>query len=108
VPGFPPPLPPPPPPPPQPITPIVAKITINPSVDNQLRRRLGTRKNAISARAVPPVTGPMSLHISFLAVAAVVVTVRVVVCAVVPLMVTEAGFRLHAGMSFTPVIVVTV
>jgi hypothetical protein len=79
--------------------------TNSPSIASQFRRRFGTRKNAISARAVPPEIGPKSLSIWFFAVdAAVVVTVSVDVCAAVPPMATEVGFRLHVGMSLTFVI----
>lgn len=58
----------------------------------------------ISASVVP-LAGHMSRFIMFSALeAAVVVTVKVEVWAVAPLMITLAGFRLHEGMSLTFVI----
>lgn len=45
---------------------------------SQFRRRLGTKKNAASASAVPPLISPRNCRESFFAVdGAVVVTVRV-------------------------------
>ena len=101
VPGFPPP-----PPPPHPVAPAKATRTSRQSSAGQPRRRFGTTKNSRNANAVPPADDQKSLFNWFCALAAVVLTVNVEVCAVVPLTVTEAGFRLHVGMSLTPVIVV--
>ena len=50
----------------------------SPIMASQLRRRLGTKKKS-TARTAPPVDGQNSLSGSFIAVAAVVLTVRVVV-----------------------------
>lgn len=103
VPVFPPP-PPPPPPPPQPIVPAKMKRTSSPTIASQLRR-LGNAKSKASASAVPPADGQSNFFIWFTALdAGVVVAVSVDVWAVVPLMLTEVGFRLQVGMSLIFVI----
>lgn len=105
VPAFPPPPPPPPPlpalpPPPQPIALIEATSTASPTIASQLRRRRGTPISSTTASAVPPTEGQKRFFVRFSAVvAAVVSTVSVDVCAVLPLSVTDAGLRLHVGGS---------
>jgi hypothetical protein len=102
VPAFPPPPPPPPPlpPPPQPIALIEATSTASPTIASQLRRRRGTPISSTTASAVPPADGQKKFFVRFSAVvAAVVSTVSVDVCAVLPLSVTDAGLRLHVGGS---------
>lgn len=107
VPALPPPPPPPPlptpPPPPQPIAPIEINSTASPTIASQLRRR-GTPISITSASAVPPADGQNSFFVWFPAVvAAVVVTVKVEVCAVLPFSVTEAGLKLHVAGSLAAV-----
>ena len=83
--------------PPQPIAPRETQKTSSPSIASQLRR-LGIPKKKTPASAVPPADGQKSLFVRFSAlVAAMVVTVSIEVCVVVPLMVTEAGERLHVA-----------
>jgi hypothetical protein len=66
---------------------------------HHLRRRTGMPTSKMHARVVPPANGPKNLLLRLRAeVGAVVFTVSVVVCAVEPLMVTEAGM-LHAAGS---------
>jgi hypothetical protein len=90
-------------PPPQAATPLNTNRRSSPNIASQLRRR-GTKTNTTNASAVPP-AGQKSFFLMFSALdAGVVVTVSVDVCAVVPLIVTEAGFRLHVGASMTLVI----
>lgn len=80
---------------------------MSPAMANSELRLLGLTKSNTNANVAPPAGGQKGLRFSFLAfVAAVVVTVSVKVWGVLPLIVTEVGFRLHVGMSLTPVIVV--
>ena len=105
-------LPPPPPLPPllpQPLAALIttmAASTLNSIL--QARRRAGIPKNKTIARAAPP-AGTKNLFSGFssaLLVAAVVLTVTVEVCAVVPLIVTEAGDNEQVGASLGLAIVV--
>ena len=100
----PPPPPPPPPvltlPPPQPMPAIETSRQNRPSIASQLRRRLGILSKKASARVAPPADGQKSLNGWLRAVASVVETVNVAVCAVVPFIVTEDGWMLHAAGSF--------
>jgi hypothetical protein len=87
----------------QPIAPRETNKTSSPSIASQLRRRLGIPKNSASARAAPPVDGQNKLLVRLRAVvAAVVETVSVEVPADAPLIVTEAGERLHVAGSVAP------
>jgi len=82
-------------------------VTMTPSsaiIASQLCRRLGTQKKSTSASAVPPADGQNSRFIWFCElVAAVVFTVSIDVCAVVPLRVTDGGDRLHVTGSLAAV-----
>lgn len=92
--------------PPQPTTPMETQARSTPSTSHR-SRFLGTVKSTREASAVPPVGQSSLLIVLFSAfVGAVVATVSVAVCAVVPLRVTLVGFRLHVGMSVTPVMAV--
>ena len=72
-------------------------------METQLRRRAGMPKKKTAARAAPPADGQNSFSGLLRALlAAVVATVRVDVCAVAPLMVTDAGI-LHVAGSVAPV-----
>lgn len=109
MPGFPPPVPPPPPllplPPPQPTALMDAANASSTTSASQFRRRFGSAMKKIKANAVPPAEGQNSILVPFAAlVAPVVLTVSVDVCVPVPFTVRDAGFKLHVGMSFTPVI----
>ena len=68
---------------------------------HRLRRRAGMPTSRTQAKAVPPThvrkNLPVRLRAEVADVADVVLTVRVVVCAVEPLMVTEAGMLHVAG-----------
>ena len=96
----PPPLPP---PPPHPMATPETNRTSSESMASQLRRRLGMPKRNTSARTAPPVDGQKSLRGSLRAVAAVVEMVRVEVCAVVPLRVTEGEVKLQVAGSLAAV-----
>lgn len=99
VPGFPPP----PPPlllPPQPGAPPTTQKsrTSIPSTLHHFRLRAGMLTAKMQARAVPPIHGSTNLPVRLRApLGPVVFTVRAIVCAVVPLMVTEAGTLQVAG-----------
>jgi len=74
-----------------------------PSITGQLRFLRGSRISSTSASAVP-VEGHSSFFIRFSAlVAAVVVIVSVDVCAVVPVIETEGGDRLHVTGSLSAI-----
>jgi hypothetical protein len=71
-----------------------------PSIVRQLRRRAGMPKRNTRARAAPPADGQNSLFDGLIEeVVPVVVAVNVVVIAVVPLRVIEAGCMLHVAGS---------
>ena len=103
VPGVVPEFPPPPPllpPPPQPSAPPIpqASSTNIPRMPRHLRRRAGMPTSRMHARAVPPTNGRKNRLRRLRAEPAdVVFTVRVTVCAVVPLIITEAGMLHVAG-----------
>lgn len=86
-----------PPPPPQPRTPPETKIANSSIIASQLRLLRGTASNRTRANAIPP-AGRHAGRPSAL-VEAVVETVSVEVCAVVPLSATDAGESEHAGGS---------
>ena len=88
--------------PPQPIATPETRTTSSPIIANQLRRRLGTKKKS-TARTAPPVVGQNSLSGSFMAVAAVVLTVRVVVGADAPVTFAVAGLREQVAGAFAAV-----
>ena len=96
----PPPLLPLPPPPPQPMPAAATMSTSIPSSASQLRRFAGMPKKNTSVRTVPPADGQNSFIGRFRAVAPVVYMVSAEVCAEEPLIVTEAGERLHVAGSF--------
>jgi len=80
----------------QPMAPKQTNRASKPTIAIQARLRRGTPKSSTSASAVPPAGGQNSLFMWFSAlVGAVVFSVSVAVCAVLPLMVTEVGDRLH-------------
>jgi hypothetical protein len=82
---------------------MVIRSTTILSMVRQLRRRDGKQKSSKQARAAPPAVYQRPLwrmgYARALLVAAAVKTVRVAVCEVVPLSVTEAGVRLHPAGS---------
>jgi len=103
VPEFPPPPPPPLPPPPHPIAAAETKKTSRPSIEIQFRRRAGIPKKKTIARAAPPADGQNDFTGLFSAVVgAVVVMVKVEVCAEAPLIVTDAGLRVQVAGSVAP------
>lgn len=78
--------------------------TSSPSIDSQLHFRRGTQISNINASAVPPALGQNSSILRFAAlVVAVVLIVSVDVCAVLPLIVTKDGARLHVAGSLAAV-----
>jgi hypothetical protein len=77
--------------------PIVAASASKTSIASQLRRLRGTTSNRTTASAVPPRERHTGRTRAL--VAAVVVTVSVEGCVVVPLNVTEAGASVHVGGS---------
>ena len=86
------------PPPPHPIPAAAAKSTTHAINASQLRRT-GTNSSSTHANIMPPAPRHGIRIGRFIAVAAVVFTVNVAVCAVVPETITEAG-TLHVGGSF--------
>lgn len=88
-------------PPPQLRTPLVRAVRSisNPSVVRKARRRAGKPNSRTHATTALPAEGQNSFNGLLRAVAAVVFTVSVTVCDAVPLIVTEAGWRLHAAGS---------
>ena len=103
-----PPVPPPPvpplPPPPHPREPKMKKSnTSTPRAFDHLHRRAGMPMSKTQATGGPPTNDHKSFLAGFKAeLAAVVFTVRVIVCAVQPLMVAELG-RLHVAGSLAAV-----
>ena len=94
------------PPPPQPIAAIETKKTSRPSIDNQLRLRAGMPKKNTIARTAPPADGQKSfIGLLRAVVAAVVPIVSTSVCAVVPLIVTDAEAKLHVAGSVAALVV---
>ena len=91
------PPPPPPPPLPQPIPAMPTNMANRTSIASQLRRRFGTLNRNASAKTAPPVDGQNRFKGLFKATGAVVLTVNVVVCAVVPLMITGTETKHEAG-----------
>jgi hypothetical protein len=88
------------PPLPQPIALIEANSTTSPSIASQLHRPRGTRISNTSPSTVAPADGHSSFFIWLCALdAAVVITVSVEVCAVIPLRVTTAGLILQVAGS---------
>jgi hypothetical protein len=81
----------------QPDAPSATNTASNPSVAIQLRHRRGARNRSSNARTDPPAEGQNSGPGRFCADVEVVWTVSVLVCAVVPLIVSETGERLHVG-----------
>lgn len=79
------------------------KKTSSPSIDGHLRRRAGMPKKTARARTAPP-AGVQNGFAGLLSavVAGVVLMVNTSVCAVVPLMVTDAVARPHVGGSTAP------
>jgi hypothetical protein len=73
-----------------------------PIIVSQLRRRLGTKKKS-TARTAPPVDGQNSLSGWLNAVAAVVLTVKVTVCADAPVTLTDVGVREQLAAAFDAV-----
>lgn len=90
-------------PPPQPIR-LNEENSKTPSIAHNLRLLRGTQAISNSASDVPPADGHSILFRSFLALpAAVVFTISVEVCTVLPLRVNEDGLRLRVGRSLVVV-----
>lgn len=81
----------------QPDAPTAINTASSPSIAVQLRQRRGARSRNSSASADPPAEGKNSGRVRFCAEVEVVWMVSVLVWAVVPFMVSEAGDRLHVG-----------
>jgi hypothetical protein len=93
--------------PPQEINPVDTKTSRSPKIATRSFRFGGLTKINANAKMVPLAKGQKRLLLRFSALdVEVVLTVSVEVCAPVPLIVTEVGFRLHVGMSVTLVSVV--
>ena len=87
--------------PPQPIVENDTNTKSTPTIISQFRRRLGSRKKIASANAVPPAGGSNGETGEFEAVVPLMAIVRVELCCVLPLNVTDAGSILHVGLSVT-------
>ena len=87
--------------PPQPIVKSGTNTRRTHAITSQFRRRLGTRKKIASANAVAPAGGSNGETGEFEAVVPLMAIVRVELCCVLPLMVTDAGTMLHVGFSVT-------
>ena len=90
--------------PPHALAPLVRsdRSTNIPSMLLQRRLRAGIPSIKMQARTAPPVEGQNRFNGLFSATAAVVLTVSVTVCAVMPLMVTEGG-TVHVAGKFAAV-----
>ena len=89
------------------MSPVETKRSRSPKITARPFRFGGLTKNNTNANMAPLAEGQKGLLCRFSALdAAVVLTVSVEVCAATPLIVTEVGFRLHVGISLTPVCVV--